>query len=136
MNYNHQAIYPGKLVHPKCSVTAANTNFDGTGTLATLYTAPTGGAILISLTVQAIMDTTAGFVNVFIDDGAGNIDLYKSIPVTATTITAGSTPPFRDTLTPDSGEGIYLPAGYIIKLGTYTGDDFKGHAEVGEIINS
>lgn len=135
MNYNHQAIYPGKLVHPTCVVDATNTNFDGTGTLATLYTAPSGGAILISLTVQAIVTTTAGFVGVFIDNGS-TVRLYKVITVTATTIAAGSTPPFRETLTPDSGEGIYLPAGYIVKLSTYTGEDFHAHAEVGELINS
>lgn len=135
MNYNHQAIYPGKLVHPTVIVDTTNTNFDGTGTLATLYTAPAGGAILISLTVQAIVNTTAGFVGVFIDNGS-TIRLYKVIAVSATTITAGTTPPFRDTLTPDSGEGIYLPEGYIVKLSSYTGEDFHAHAEVGELANS
>lgn len=135
MNYNHQAIYPAKLVHPQVLATTANTGYDGTGALATLYTAPAGGAILISLTVQAIMTTALGSVGIFIDDGAGNIRLYKALAIPVVTLAAG-TVPHRDTMTPDSGEGIYLPAGYIVKISTYTGDDFHIHAEVGELINS
>lgn len=137
MNYNHQAIYPGKLVHPIGTATAANTFLDGSGTLATLYTAPAGGAILISMTMAAMATTTAGWVGIFIEKASGGgAQLYKCVLVAATTVAAGTQAPWRDTMTPDSGEGVYLEAGDIVKVSTYTGDDIRCHAEIGELINS
>lgn len=131
MNYNHNPIYPATLKHPTVLVDTLNTALDGTGTLATLYTAPAGGAILISLTLQAIVTTAAGMIGIFIDNGS-TVRLYRAVAVSATTVTGG-TAPWREVVTPDSGEGLYLPEGYIVKLSNYTGEDVHAHAEVGEL---
>jgi hypothetical protein len=78
-------------------VSTANTNRDGTGTMAILWTAPTftsdtnpGGSRIERIVIQASGTTTAGMVRLFVSSDAAantaaNTFLYEEIPVTAAT---------------------------------------------------
>jgi len=69
------------------SISTANTNLDGTGTLGTVLTASaagTAGTLIKSVTVKATGNTTQGMVRLFIYDGT-NTRLVAEIEVPAVT---------------------------------------------------
>ena len=65
-------------------VTTANTNRDGTGTIATIFTAGSSGSRIEMVEIQATVTTTAGMVRLFIHDGT-NARLLREQPITANT---------------------------------------------------
>jgi len=66
------------------SISTANTNRDGTGTLGDLHTAGEGGSRIDLIRVVASGTTTAGVVRVFYDDGS-TVFLLKELLVEAVT---------------------------------------------------
>ena len=104
---------------------AANTNRDGTGTLATVFTAPIAGGALaggsrierVVVTAQAVV--TDGMIRLFIDSGAARW-LYKEIEVSALA-PAASVPAFHaEVETTD----LTLPAGWSLKATTHNAEAF------------
>jgi hypothetical protein len=93
MAANTSPIYPltpkvGFAVH-----TAANTNLDGTGTVATLATAGADGAIVRSVTFQAQGTNVATVARLFINNGsttatATNNTHFLDVTLPATTASA------------------------------------------------
>lgn len=69
------------------TVTAANTNRDGSGTIATVITAGANGSKVDHIDITATGTTTAGVVRLYISDGT-NIYLWKEVLVTAITPSA------------------------------------------------
>lgn len=51
------------------SVSTANTNRDGTGTIATCLTAGSSGTLITQITVQSTGDPADGVVTIFLHDG-------------------------------------------------------------------
>lgn len=51
------------------SVSTANTNRDGTGTIVTVLTAGSSGTLITQITVQATSDPADGVLTVFLHDG-------------------------------------------------------------------
>lgn len=51
------------------SVSTANTNRDGTGTIATCLTAGSSGTLITQITIQATNDPADGIVTIFLHDG-------------------------------------------------------------------
>lgn len=51
------------------SVSTANTNRDGTGTIETIFSAGTSGSIVTRITIQATGDPADGIVTIFLHDG-------------------------------------------------------------------
>jgi len=73
------------------AVSTANTARDGTGTIATVFTAGAAGARISSLVLQATGDPADSIVTIFVDQGAGfklydEVDLENS-PAASTTVT-------------------------------------------------
>lgn len=64
------------------TMTVANPNRDGTGTMSILYTAPVGGARVDDIAIKARVTTTAGMVRFFLNDGV-NFYLLREVLVTA-----------------------------------------------------
>lgn len=128
---NRNPIYPEVVRHGMARIATANTAFDGSGTLGSVITGAKGGTLVSVINVRAIADTTAGCVNLFIDDGS-SVRLYHTFMVSATTFVAGTTARWSSDLVPEGGEGLFLPEGYILKASTYTGDDFDVHCEAGD----
>lgn len=88
---------------PICGIgqaATANTARDGSGTLATLYTAGANGGRVEYVRAKATVTTTAGMVRLFISTDAGSTKrLWAEIPISAVTVGANT----------QSAEGEYLP---------------------------
>ncbi|MGB3949062.1 MAG: hypothetical protein WBM13_13840 [Bacteroidia bacterium] len=106
------------------TISTANTNLDGTGTLGTVLTAASSGTNVKSVTIKAVGSTTAqGMVRLFVDEGAGaKLIAEVEIPI----VTQSSA---------DEGFEIYLPldldlqAGAILKASTQIANTFNIIAE-------
>lgn len=68
-------------------VSTANTNRDGTGTIATIFTAGTNGSRIDDIVIKATGTTTAGMIRLFLNDGT-NTRLWQEIQVNAVTPSA------------------------------------------------
>lgn len=78
------AQYASTVQNAQAQVSTANTNRNGTGTLATVMTGATNGTRIDDIYIVATGTTTAGVVRLFISDGT-NIRLWQEILVTAVT---------------------------------------------------
>lgn len=79
------------------TLSTANTAFDGTGTIQTVFTAGASGARIERVVVEATTTTTAGLVSLFFSSDsaantAANVHLYDQVPVTAITPSATVAP--------------------------------------------
>lgn len=65
-------------------ISTANSNLDGTGTLATVITGASNGTLIRSITIKAIVTTTKGMVRLYIEDsGASFTDLVMEVEIPA-----------------------------------------------------
>lgn len=101
-------------------VSTANTNRDGTGTIATVFTAGSSGSRIDDIEVTAIVTTTAGVVRIFIHDGS-NARLFREILVSAITPST-SVAVFSARIT---DLGLILPSGYSLRASTHNAEAFN-----------
>jgi hypothetical protein len=69
------------------NIATANTNRDGTGTVATLITGVAAGTRVSEIVIKARVTTTAGQVRVFLHDGT-TFYFFDEIAVAAATVSA------------------------------------------------
>jgi hypothetical protein len=84
------AADPAFAVTPRIAsvnVATANTNRDGTGTVATLITGAATGTRVAEIVVQARVTTTAGMVRIFLHDGS-TFYFFDEVSVAAATVSA------------------------------------------------
>ena len=84
------AADPAFAVTPRIAsvnIATANTNRDGTGTVATLITGAATGTRVAEIVVQARVTTTAGMVRVFLHDGS-TFFFFDEVSVAAATVSA------------------------------------------------
>lgn len=84
------ALEPQFAVTPRIgtvNIATANTNRDGTGTVATLITGASTGTRIAEIVIKARVTTTAGQVRVFLHDGT-NFFIFDEINVAAATVAA------------------------------------------------
>lgn len=84
------AADPAFAVTPRIAsvnIATANTNRDGTGTVATLITGASTGTRIAEIVIKARVTTTAGQVRVFLHDGT-NFFAFDEISVAAATVSA------------------------------------------------
>ena len=124
-------VQPIFTLTPRADVvqaTAANTNRDGTGTIATIASAGSNGSRFDSIKVVAIGTTTAGVVRIFIHNGTTAF-LYSEILVSA--ITPSTTQAvFSYCLIPEIP--IVIPSGYSIRASTHNAETFNIHVNGGD----
>jgi hypothetical protein len=104
-------------------VTTANTNVDGTGTIATVITAAANGTRIDTLQVKgrvaAGTTQAADTVRIFLHDGA-NAKLFMDVAVAAGAgPIAAAVQNFQSTIS--MPPGFVLPNGWSIKAATHTG---------------
>lgn len=106
------------------TISTANSNLDGTGTLGTILTAASNGTNVKSVTIKAVGSTTSqGMVRLFVDEGAG-AKLIAEIEIPIVTQSSA-----------DEGFEIYLPldldlqSGAILKASTQVANTFNIIAE-------
>lgn len=121
------ATAPAFAATPRCAIvqaTAANTNRDGTGTIATLFTAGASGSRAERVRISAAGTTTAGVVRIYVHDGS-NARLIREVLVPAitpsTTIEAFSAD--VDFSGPD--QVLVLPTGYSLRVSTHNAETFN-----------
>jgi hypothetical protein len=112
MAVNNDPVFAKTPKHSAVAVSTANTNLDGTGTITTLLTAGTDGAIVTSLKCWGTVTSSAKRCNVFVStDGGTSWKLHESGLMSAYTVanTTVQTPvTFVDKSNPDAA--IVLPA--------------------------
>jgi hypothetical protein len=79
------------------TISTANTAFDGTGTIVTVFTAGAAGARIERVVIEATATSTAGLVNLFFStdsaaNTAANTHLYDNTPIAAVTPSATVAP--------------------------------------------
>ena len=86
------ASTPSYAATPRAAFAAtgtANTNRDGTGTLATLIAGASGGTRIDDIKFQYSVSTTAGMIRIFMSlDGGTTKALIHEIPVPAVTVSS------------------------------------------------
>ena len=120
---------PAYAATPRCAigqVLTANPNRDGTGTIATIFTAGASGSRIDRVAVEAISTTTAGMVRLYIHNGTTAF-LYDEILVTP--ITPSSTvKAFQATCEAVTKPNLYplvLPTGYSLRASTEKAETFN-----------
>jgi hypothetical protein len=78
------AQYASTVQNAQAQISTANTNRNGTGTIATVFTGATNGSRIDDISIVATGTTTAGVVRLFISDGS-NVRLWQEILVSAIT---------------------------------------------------
>jgi hypothetical protein len=78
------AQYASTVRTAQAQVSTANTNRNGTGTIATVFTAGSSGSRIDDIYITATGTSTAGVVRLFLNDGT-NTWLFQEILVTAIT---------------------------------------------------
>lgn len=117
------------VVTPKngefAQVSTANTGRDGSGTLATVFTAASdnAGSRVDRISIHATGTTTSGMIRLFIENSAGtSTRLFKEINVTANTPSA--TVPAWSTQVNFDG-GLVLENGAKLKASTNNAETFN-----------
>lgn len=114
---------------PKCGigqVSVANTNRDGTGTLATVLSAGASGSRIDAINLKAVGTTTAGMIRLFVHDGA-NARLLTEVPVTSIT-PSGTLPSWEAQLNTNTMSQVLpliLPTGYSLRAATNNAETFN-----------
>jgi len=111
--------YAANPLNAAVNIAVANPNRDGTGTIGTLYTAPTGGARIDDIWLKAKVTTTAGMIRLWLFDGT-TYRLLREIlvPVVVASATVAS---WEQALT---GLGIVLQATWSLRVSTEKGESF------------
>lgn len=109
------------------TISTANSNLDGTGTLGTVITGALNGTLIKTVTIKAVdtgsTSTTQGMVRLFIDD-TSNVRLLKEIDIPA--MGQSSTNPTFEVHLPLN---FKLESGFILKASTENGETFNVIAE-------
>jgi hypothetical protein len=115
---------PNYAAAPRASsflVSTANSGRDGTGTLATVFTAGASGSRIDFLIIQSIAAaTTAGMIRLFIHNGTAAF-LFKEVPVPVNTASA-SVEAFNTVVTFDGG--LTIPSGFSLRASTQVAESF------------
>lgn len=125
------ASTPQYAATPRCAVaqaTAANTARDGTGTIATLFTAGASGSRVDRVVIKSTGVTTAGALRFFIHDGS-NARLLTEVPVVPVT-PSSVVSSFEDEFAFDNG--LILPTGYSLRVATEIAETFNVFALGGD----
>jgi hypothetical protein len=125
------ALNPEYATTPRSSqveISTANTNRDGTGTIAQLIDSRgTIGTSIDRIIVKATGTTTAGIVRIFKREGTGTWQLFDEIAVTAIT-PSGTVPTFRAILNVSE----VLKTGDSLGVSTHNAESFIVHAFGGD----
>jgi hypothetical protein len=106
-------------------ISTANSNLDGTGTLATVVTGASNGTLIRSITIKAIVTTTRGMVRLYIEDsGATFTDLIMEVEIPATTQS-----PADQTFSTCMAVDFMLPSTYKLRASTQNAESFIVTAE-------
>lgn len=105
-------------------ISTANTNRDGTGTIATILTAGQDGTRVDRVQWKATGATTAGVVRLYVVDAAATIRLLAEALVTAITPSATIKSAEGEFVRTDGQPLVMLEPGMILKASTHNAESF------------
>jgi hypothetical protein len=115
------AADPAFAVTPRIAsvnVATANTNRDGTGTVATLITGASTGTRIAEIVVQARVTTTAGMVRIFLHDGT-TFYFFDEVSIAAATVSAS----VKGTRVSTTYNNLVLPnASWSVRVSTHNAE--------------
>ncbi len=132
----NQAQYAAVPKVGVATISTANANRDGTGTVGTVFTAGTNGSRIDRIIVKATGTTTAGMIRLFIHNGTANF-LYREIAVTA--ITPSGTVAAYEVGTSSNNSAdigflpLTIPSGYSLRAATNNAESFVVTAIGGDL---
>lgn len=107
------------------TLTLANTNRDGTGTLGTVITGASGGTRIDRVRIKCQGTSTAGMVRLFLfNASAAFVSLEEEVIVTAVT-PAANVKTFEAELTFGAGRPLVLPNGWTLRAGTHNAETYN-----------
>ena len=131
MAANTSPIFTVIPICPAQTVSAANTNRDGTGTIVDIVTGDTDGTRIDSVVIQAVVTTTAGMVRLYVWNTSA-YNLFYEQAVTAITASA-SVACFRAEVSRNDGRPlVVLPSGWKLAASTHNAEAFRVHAVGGD----
>lgn len=129
------AANPSWISTPKTSLTqvsSANSNLDGTGTLATVFSATSvNGTKLLAIIIKATIATTAGMVRLFYDNGT-NVRLIREYSIPAITPSATIKAAEIIDVFDSDAFSLILQNGHSIKVSTENAETFNVFGFFGE----
>ncbi|MGQ0528736.1 MAG: hypothetical protein ACT4PG_02775 [Panacagrimonas sp.] len=140
------AQYTKNVRHTVATLSAANTNLDGSGTMVDLVLAPAmvdvvnpGGSRIERLVAKATGATTAGFIRVFISDSvaantSGNTHLWLEVPVPEVALSTAAVS-WSEVLSAVDAPHLFpliLGPGQVLRVATQKAEGFRVHAELGD----
>jgi len=115
------AAEPAFAVTPRIAsvnIATANTNRDGTGTVATLITGASTGTRIAEIVIQARVTTTAGMVRIFLHDGS-TFYFFDEVSVAAATVSAS----VKGTRVSTTYNNLVLPnASWSVRVSTHNAE--------------
>jgi hypothetical protein len=121
-------IFSQAVRHAVATISTANTNRDGSGTIGTIFTADaTDGSIVDHVDITAIGTTTAGVVRLYVHNGSAAF-LWKEILVTAITPSTSIAVWSHTVDCSQRGNALPLPAGSSLRASTHNAESFNVHA--------
>lgn len=123
-------IFVGSTQTTGSTVSAANTNRDGTGTIVDILTSGASGSVLYKIVAKATSTTTAGMLRIYLKKSA-TYYLMAELPVSAVT-PSGSVESYRGELNFPPDNPLPLEAGDIIGVSTHVAETFKVTAFYGD----
>lgn len=108
-----------RIYNSAVGISAANSNLDGTGTLAIALVS--GGCNLQSITIKAKLDTSSGMVRLFFYDGT-NTMLFTEIPISAVTRSAIAQSFYHKIVFEN---GFAIKSGWKLEASTEKGESFN-----------
>lgn len=132
MSRNERPVFARAPVIDMATVSTANTNLDGSGTIVAVATGTAEGVRIELIEIKAIETTTAGMIRLFLsEDGGSTWELWKEVPVTAITI-AANTAAFSAEEVPT--EPLELPStNHQLGASTHNAEEFNIFARGGSL---
>jgi hypothetical protein len=102
------------------TISVANPNLNGTGTLGTVIVASQDGTLIKNISIKAIGNTTLGMVRLFVADNLGNAFLLQEVMIPAN-LQTGVVKTFSTTI----NNAFILKSGYQLKASTQNAESFN-----------
>lgn len=122
-------IFTDTVRYAAATISTANTNRDGTGTIGTVFTAGADGSLISKVRANAIVTTTAGMVRLYVYTGSVYY-LIAELTVDAITV-SGTVAAWVEDWTPPGGS-LLLPSGHSLRASTHNAESFNIHAIGGD----
>lgn len=106
-------IFITSLRTEAANLSVANPNRDGTGTVATVFTAGASGSKVIKISVKFTVSNTTGMIRLFLHDGS-TYYLWQELTVDATITASATVAAFYKEITPD----LILETGWSLRAST------------------